>query len=167
MEHQLRLSILPSQCYSSSDYMLESSHGNATVRQPLQESSGNAQQGEPDRIMPSYARRARMKTRQSRSHFPMAPSILTPPIVPTQALGSTYGSPVFTRLQEGHEAYLRQQQNRRMINPICLYPGFQNYRRKQDEKVKKDQIWPRLFEDAFLDGKFRGQAGFTQQGGRR
>lgn len=144
--------------------MLDSSHGNATTRQPLQESSGNAQQGESDRIMSSYARRVRIKIRRSRSHFSMLPSILTPPIVPTQALGSTYGSPVFARPHEGHEEYLRQQQSRRMVNPICLYPEFVNYRDKQNGKVKKDQIWPRLFEDAFLDGKIRVDARVAQRG---
>ncbi|KAK1830001.1 regulatory protein abaA [Podospora conica] len=139
MEHQLRLPILPSQCYSSSsDYMLESSHGN---------------HGEQlGRIPPGYARR-------SRNHSPITPSILTPPIVPTQALGSTYRSPLFTRVQERHESHLhlRQQQSRgraASVNPIALYPGFSKYRERQNQKepdANKGQKWPELLEDAFLN----------------
>ena len=172
MEHQLQLPILPSQCHSSSNYVAESSDGHATVRQPLQESAGNAQHGEMqrdlDRLLSNQARRAQIDVRRSSNHSPITPSILTPPIVPTQALGSTYGPPVFTRLQEPHESHLQLQQRRRRradINPLCLYPGFQNDRRKQDEMDHKpDQKWPQVLEDAFLEGKRRGVARKMQQG---
>jgi len=85
----------------------------------------------------------------------MPPSILTPPIVPTQSLGSTYGSSAFTRSQDRHQSQLLERRKKVDVNPLWLYwQQFQNYRKKQDEKDDKSvQKWPQVLEDAFLDGK--------------
>jgi hypothetical protein len=58
-----------------------------------------------------------------------------------------------------------QRRDRHSINPIYLSPGFQAYRKKQDENLdKKGQKWPDILEDAFLDGEFPGRHNFDQHG---
>jgi len=84
----------------------------------------------------------------------MRPSILAPPIVPTQSLGPTYGPPVPGRLQDGHTSRQLERARKVNANPLWVYwQAFQTYRKKQDEKDDKtEQKWPLVLEDAFLDG---------------
>jgi len=148
MDFPLRAPVLASQCYSPTvDYHLESCYGSIAPRQPLGESTGNAQRGQLGALRRAYIRRPGPLSS-------MPPSILTPPIIPTQSLGPTYGPPVPSRLHDRHQS---QQQDRRKVdvNPLWLYwQQFQTYRKKQDEKDdKSDQKWPQVLEDAFLDGR--------------
>ncbi|KAK0657547.1 hypothetical protein B0T16DRAFT_452995 [Cercophora newfieldiana] len=141
MDLPLRVPVLASQCYSPTiEYPLESCHDSIGARQPLGESTGNAQR-----------QRARLRAAllgRPYIHRSMPPSILVPPIVPTQALGSTYGSSTLGKLQDRHQERRRSG----TVNPLFYCQPFQAYRKKQDEKDdKSDQKWPQLLEDAFLD----------------
>ncbi|KAK0734347.1 hypothetical protein B0T26DRAFT_66251 [Lasiosphaeria miniovina] len=116
-------------------------HGLQPSRQPLQESTGNVQHSHL-----SYAQQLELLSSG------ISPSIPTPPILPTQPLGSTYGPPVYTRLQQRHQLQLEGRKRRSSINPIWLSPEFQAYRKRQaDKDDKSDQKWPDVLEDAFLD----------------
>ncbi|KAK5663508.1 hypothetical protein OQA88_3938 [Cercophora sp. LCS_1] len=144
MQLPLRVPILPAQCYPPpADFMVENCH-NGGARQPLGESTGNAQLNGFGRLY---------------NHRPsplasMAPSMLTPPIVPTQSLSSGYGPSVYAKQYEHHQLQLHARRRRSDINPLWLYcQPFQTYRKKQDEKDDKTgQKWPQVLEDAFLDG---------------
>lgn len=147
MQLQLRVPILPGQCYPpSTDFTVDNYHGGSSgTRQPLQESTGNAQLsgfGRP------YSRRP-----TPLAH--MSPSIVTPVIVPTQSLGSSYVPQVYARQNGHHQLQLHARRRRPDINPLWLYcQPFQTYRKKQDEKDDKSgQKWPQVLEDAFLDGE--------------
>jgi transcriptional enhancer factor len=84
----------------------------------------------------------------------MPPSILAPPIVPTQSLGPTYGPQLPGGLQDRHASQQLERTRKTNANPLWLYwQAFQAYRKKQDEKDdKSEQKWPQVLEDAFLDG---------------
>lgn len=83
----------------------------------------------------------------------MPPSILAPPIVPTQSLVEAYDLSVLGRPLDRRQLQHHDGRGRVSINPLLNAPGFQNYRKKQDEKEdREDQIWPQVLEDAFLDG---------------
>ncbi len=154
MELPLRLHVLPSQCHPlQSQYgASEGRHGRVNSRQPLAESSGNAQHIQLGSLVrPSYSQHLDLLS-------PMTTSMVAPPIIPTQTLGSSYGPPpVYTRLQERHQIQLQQARRRQRtdVNPLWLYwQQFQTYRKKQDEKDdKSSQKWPQELEDGFLDGK--------------
>ncbi len=75
-------------------------------------------------------------------------SIPTPPVVPTQALGSSYAMSLQHQRSRQHMA---QRRRKRGINPICLSPQYQNYRNRQQNK--EDQKWPDSLEEPFLDGE--------------
>jgi len=137
----------PSQCRSRSsspDFTLEQRHGSSVQRQPLQESSGNAQQ--------QYGALVRSSPYHGLDYHLSA--IPSPPILPTQPLSSSYGPPpTHSRLQQRQQMHLQGRRRRHGINPIWLSPQFQTYRRKQaDRHDRPDQIWPDVLEDAFLDG---------------
>ncbi|KAK0631799.1 hypothetical protein B0T14DRAFT_468014 [Immersiella caudata] len=150
MDLPLRVPVLASQCYSpTEEYPLESCHGSIAPRQPLGESSGNAQR----------ARFHALLSQRGHPHRPgpplsIPPSILAPPIVPAQSLGPTYGPPVPGRLQDRHTLWHPERTRNGNANPLWVYwQAFQTYRRKQDEKDdKSEQKWPQVLEDAFLDG---------------
>lgn len=98
----------------------------------------------------------------------MTPPILTPPVVPTQSLGPTYGAPPpFPRTPDRHQLQLHARRRKVDINPLWLYwQQFQTYRKKQDEKDDKaGQKWPQVLEDAFLDGKLHATGSSGSQGG--
>ena len=141
-----------SRCYPL-EYGYEGRYSLPTARQPLQESTGNAQHGNLPASRPSYAQHLDVFNNIVR------PSIHTPPIIPTQSLPSVYSSSPspssYHRIQQCGQ--FQQQQNpcrRPGINPLCLSRQFQQYRTKQAQKEdKSDQTWPDVLEDAFLDGK--------------
>ncbi|KAK3695058.1 hypothetical protein B0T22DRAFT_438090 [Podospora appendiculata] len=149
MQLQKRLPVLSSQCYSPMpDYAVEDSHGLPTSRQPLRESTGNAQH--------QLERLARFQAHRLNLDPLLIPSssMPTPPIVPTQSLGSAYDAPSYSRLQQRHKIHVqrRRRWGSRGINPISLAPQFQAYRKKQaDKDDKSDQKWPDVLEEAFLD----------------
>ncbi|KAI1334376.1 hypothetical protein F5Y15DRAFT_291156 [Xylariaceae sp. FL0016] len=142
--------VLPSQRYStSSDYTFENHHDVVpTTRQPLGESTGNVQQH-------SLANPA-LCFHSQLSLSPPIHSIPTPPILPTQALTSSYGTSLRggrslqrnVSLQESPMGYPRGSKN-----PIYAYKNFADYRNKvmQKELEKEQPIWPLWLEDAFLD----------------
>ncbi len=130
----------------------EYSHGGRHARQPLGESTGNAQQ-------PAHSSRAARLCSQSLSILTtVPPSIPTPPVVPTQSFDLHYGRAAGNPRLRQYQVQAQMQgqgQGRRQrhgINPIYLSAGFQAYRRKQAEKDA--QIWPDILEDAFLDGEW-------------
>ncbi|KAI1772622.1 hypothetical protein F4818DRAFT_134028 [Hypoxylon cercidicola] len=139
--------VLPSQRYSpASDYAYETDHEVMPLtRRPLGESTGNVQ---PHNL-------AALALCNHSLSPPIRP-IPTPPIVPTQALPSSYG----TSLRGGHSLHrdvsLRESPMgypRGSKNPIYAYKHFADYRNKvmQKELEKEQPIWPLWLEDAFLD----------------
>ncbi|KAK3393771.1 hypothetical protein B0H63DRAFT_407062 [Podospora didyma] len=116
--------------------------GPSSSRQALSESTGNIQHSH---IPHHYDQLGLLTSR-------LPPSIPTPPILPTQSLGSVHGSQGFTRLQQRHQIQLHGRRRRNGINPIWLSQEFQAYRKRQTDKDdKSDQKWPDVLEDAFLD----------------
>ena len=137
------------------------------TREPLQESTGNAQHQYPhgQRPLPSLSSTASCSpalnnTLSSSSLGPLAPSqAAIPPILPTQTLGSSHhgGSAAAAvagtsalRLRRHHLSMQRQSRHS-LKNPIYLSNEFCQYRMKQKDKEK--QVWPDVLEDAFLDGE--------------
>lgn len=140
--------VLPSQRYSpntsTADYY-DRRQQVSGPRQPLRESSGNAQ--------PQHLGALTLCSQNLSALTSLPHSIPTPPIVPTQSLDSHYGPGSNLKLRR-HQLHLQRRQ-RHGINPIYLSPQFQAYRKKQAEKdYKTAQIWPDFLEDAFLDGEY-------------
>ncbi|KAF6820729.1 transcription factor [Colletotrichum sojae] len=135
--------VLPSQRYSPSPvYSYDSRRGTPTGRQPLRESTGNAQSGSHLGSLASSCRNSPLGL-----FSPGLTNIPTPPIVPSQA-GAAYRSS--SSLRRTDALHLRR--GRPDINPIYYAPEFRPYRDKQDQKDPNEkQIWPRVLEDAFLD----------------
>ncbi|KAK0748060.1 hypothetical protein B0T21DRAFT_379979 [Apiosordaria backusii] len=149
----MRLPVLPSQCYSPSpDYGLEGRHGTSASRQPLRESTGNAQHSH----MAWYSEQI-PQLAATNGLASMSPSIPTPPIVPTQSFGPDYGSAslVYGRPQQRHHLQGHRVTNirRRLFEENPLIPllpaAFQNYRKKQADKT--DQKWSDVLEWGFID----------------
>ncbi|KAH8883886.1 hypothetical protein GQ53DRAFT_811274 [Thozetella sp. PMI_491] len=167
MELPFRLPVLPSQCSSPSSsraptpqhsyHQVESTtarhgHGipNGVGRQPLQESTGNAQHNIFAALRSSYAPRldalSSLSSAVTSSMAAVSNTIPTPPVVPTQALGSSYA---MSLQHQRNRPQLAQRRRKRGINPICLSPQYQNYRNRQQNK--EDQKWPDSLEEPFLD----------------
>lgn len=150
--------------YEDATNSVRGQYGNA--REPLQESTGNAQHQFPhgQRPLPSLSSatscsQALSNTLSSSSLGPLAPIPASiPPILPTQSLGSTHhgGSAAAAagmsalRLRRHHLSMQRQSRHS-LKNPIYLSNEFCQYRMKQKDKEK--QVWPDVLEDAFLDGE--------------
>lgn len=141
MELPVRLPVLPPQCYSPSSDHFEGPNGISASRQPLQESTGNAQHPH----MAWYAQHL-----EAFSSVP--PSVPTPPILRTQSLGPEYGTPPDSRSQQRLGLHLHARPRLHATNPLMplLTQAFQNYRKKQADKP--DQKWPDVLEGPFLDG---------------
>ncbi|KUI58666.1 Regulatory protein abaA [Cytospora mali] len=138
-------------------------YGNA--REPLQESTGNAQHQYPhgQRPLPSLSSTtscspALSSTLSSSSLGPLAPiPAPIPPILPTQSLGSTHhgggsgaaGAGTSALRLRRHHLSMQRQSRHSLKNPIYLSNEFCQYRMKQKDKEK--QVWPDVLEDAFLD----------------
>ncbi|KAI1749654.1 hypothetical protein F4782DRAFT_297874 [Xylaria castorea] len=147
---QLPRPVLPSQRFiPASDFAYERQHeGVAPARQPLSESTGNIQAH-------SLTASAGLCYSQLSLSPPIHP-ILTPPILPTQALASSYG----TSLRGGRSLHrhvslqeLSMGNSRGRKNPIYHHKNFADYRNKvmQKELDKEQPVWPDWLEDAFLD----------------
>ncbi|KAI1384046.1 uncharacterized protein F4822DRAFT_59409 [Hypoxylon trugodes] len=139
--------ILSSQRYSpASDYAYETKHEVMPMtRQPLGESTGNVQ---PHNL-------ATLALCNHSLSPPLHP-IPTPPIVPTQALTSSYGTSLRGGRSLHRDVSLRDSPMgypRGSKNPIYAYKHFADYRNKvmQKELEKEQPIWPLWLEDAFLD----------------
>ncbi|KAI1104608.1 hypothetical protein F4804DRAFT_351861 [Jackrogersella minutella] len=139
--------VLPSQRYSpASDYAYETDHEVMPMtRQPLGESTGNIQ---PHNL-------AALALCNHSLSPPIHP-IPTPPIVPTQALTSSYGTSLRGGRSLHRDVSLRESPmgySRGSKNPIYAYKHFADYRNKvmQKELEKEQPIWPLWLEDAFLD----------------
>lgn len=150
---QLPRPVLPSQRYSpASDYTYETHHeGVPTTRMPLSESTGNVQ-------LHSLATPAGLCYSQLGLSPPIH-SIPTPPILPTQALTSSYGTSLRgERSLHRHVSLqdLPMGNPRGRRNPIYHHKNFTDYRNKvmQKELGKEQPVWPDWLEDAFLDGMF-------------
>ncbi|KAI0151611.1 hypothetical protein GGR57DRAFT_513930 [Xylariaceae sp. FL1272] len=152
---QLTRPLVPSQRYSPiSDYSYENNHheGVPSTRQPLRESTGNVQ---PHGLQPhSLASSALCYNQLSLS--PPIHTIPTPPILPTQALTSTYGTSLrgersLHRNVSLSELSMLNARGRK--NPIYHHKSFADYRNKvmQKELDKEQPVWPDWLEDAFLD----------------
>ncbi|KAJ9151744.1 Regulatory protein abaA [Pleurostoma richardsiae] len=144
---ELPRSVLPSQRFSPPpDYPYDQSHHDlSSSRQPLTESDGNGQQQHHhhQNVGPlTLCSQASSLTSAS----PSLRSIPTPPIVPTQSVGSPYNT-TGLRLRRQHSQL--QKRSKYGVNPIYLSPEFKQYRERQADK--SDQKWPDLLEDAFLD----------------
>ncbi|CAJ2499994.1 Uu.00g028470.m01.CDS01 [Anthostomella pinea] len=147
---QLPRPVLPSQRYSPAcDYAYDTHHELVpSTRTPLGESTGNVQPH-------SLATSAFCYT-SPLSLSPPIHTIPTPPILPTQALTSSYGTSLRVgrslhrnvSLQESPMGYSRGSKN-----PIYAYKHFADYRNKvmQKELEKENPTWPLWLEDAFLD----------------
>lgn len=166
---------------SSSSSNNNNNNNNKNIkRQPLQESTGNAQHHHPQ--LPSiplsshhhhypHGQYPLPSTNTTRS---CTPTILTPPILPTQTLGSNVhhipGSGAASssssaaaaaaaassslRLRRYQHELLRQQKRshrNRNLNPIYEKPQFQAYRDKH--KDRNANVWQDELEHPFLDGK--------------
>ncbi|KAI0895578.1 hypothetical protein F4806DRAFT_88036 [Annulohypoxylon nitens] len=139
--------VLPSQRYSpASDYAYETEHEVMPItRTPLGESTGNIQ-----------AHNLAALALCNHSLSPPIHSIPTPPIVPTQALTSSYGTSLRGGRSLHRDVSLRESPMgypRGSKNPIYAYKHFADYRNKvmQKELEKEQPIWPLWLEDAFLD----------------
>ncbi|KAI1761781.1 hypothetical protein GGR53DRAFT_469003 [Hypoxylon sp. FL1150] len=139
--------VLPSQRYSpASDYAYETDHEVMPLtRRPLGESTGNVQ---PHNL-------AALALCNHSLSPPIRP-IPTPPIVPTQALPSSYGTSLRGGRSLHRDVSLRESPMgypRGSKNPIYAYKHFADYRNKvmQKELEKEQPIWPLWLEDAFLD----------------
>ncbi|KAI0405803.1 hypothetical protein F4802DRAFT_135429 [Xylaria palmicola] len=148
---QLPLAVLPSQRYSpTSDYTYENHHeGGAMTRQPLSESTGNIQ---PHTLATSSG----LCYNSQLSLSPPLHSIPTPPILPTQALTSSYGTSLRGERSLHRNVSLQELQmgnSRGRKNPIYHHKNFADYRNKvmQKELDKEQPVWPDWLEDAFLD----------------
>lgn len=150
---QLPRPVLPSQRYSpASDYTYETHHeGVPTTRLPLSESTGNVQ-------LHSLAAPAGLCYSQLGLSPPIH-SIPTPPILPTQALTSSYGTSLrgersLHRHVSLQDLPMGNQRGRK--NPIYHHKNFADYRNKvmQKELDKEQPVWPDWLEDAFLDGMY-------------
>jgi transcriptional enhancer factor len=150
---QLPRSVLPSQRYHPvSDYTYESHHEGVPLgRLPLSESNGNVQTH-------SLAAPSTLCYSQL-SLSPPIHSIPTPPILPTQALTSSYGTSLrgersLHRHVSLQELPIRNARVRK--NPIYHHKSFADYRNKvmQKELDKEQPVWPDWLEDAFLDGTY-------------
>ncbi|KAJ3956513.1 hypothetical protein N0V92_006952 [Colletotrichum tropicale] len=137
--------VLPSQRYSPSPvYSYDSRRCTPTGRQPLRESTGNAQTGSHLGSLASSCRNSPLGL-----FSPGLTNIPTPPVVPSQA-GASYRSSGSLRRPDA--LHLAARRGRHDINPIYYAPEFRPYRDKQDQKDPNEkQIWPRVLEDAFLD----------------
>ncbi|KAK6949165.1 hypothetical protein Daesc_009239 [Daldinia eschscholtzii] len=142
--------VLPSQRYSpTSDYAYETDHELMPMtRQPLGESTGNVQ-----------SHNLATLALCNHSLSPPLHSIPTPPIVPTQALASAYGTSLRGGRSLHRDVSLRESPMgypRGSKNPIYAYKHFADYRNKvmQKELEKEQPIWPLWLEDAFLDVHF-------------
>ncbi|KAI0107733.1 hypothetical protein GGR51DRAFT_140130 [Nemania sp. FL0031] len=147
---QLPRPVLPSQRYSpASDYAYENHHeGVPTNRLPLSESTGNVQ--------PHTLAGASAMCYNQLSVSPPIHSIPTPPILPTQALTSSYGTSLrgdrsFHRHVSLQDLPMGNSRGRK--NPIYHHKNFADYRNKvmQKELDKEQPVWPDWLEDAFLD----------------
>ncbi|KAI1082036.1 hypothetical protein F5B20DRAFT_588148 [Whalleya microplaca] len=139
--------VLPSQRFSpTSDYTYETDDEILPMtRQPLGESTGNVQ---------AHSLAALALCNHSLS--PPIHPIPTPPIVPTQALTSSYGTSLRSGRSLQRDVSLRESPMgypRGNKNPIYAYKHFAEYRNKvmQKELEKEQPIWPLWLEDAFLD----------------
>ncbi|KAI0178557.1 hypothetical protein GGR52DRAFT_578838 [Hypoxylon sp. FL1284] len=139
--------VLPSQRYSpASEYAFEGDHEVMPLtRRPLGESTGNVQ---PHNL-------AALALCNHSLSPPIRP-IPTPPIVPTQALPSSYGTSLRGGRSLHRDVSLRESPMgypRGSKNPIYAYKHFADYRNKvmQKELEKEQPIWPLWLEDAFLD----------------
>lgn len=132
------------------------------VREPLQESTGNAQHQYPhgQRPLPSLSSTVSCSpglsnTLSSSSLGPLAPiPAPIPPILPTQSLhgGSAAAAAGSSALiLRRHHLSVQRQSRHSLKNPIYLSNEFCQYRMKQKDKEK--QVWPDVLEDAFLDGE--------------
>jgi transcriptional enhancer factor len=144
--------VVPSQRYSPDDeYNYDTQHEVIpTTRQPLGESTGNVQAH-------NLATLALCQQNQI-SLSPPVHTIPTPPILPTQALPSTFGTSFRNCRSLHRDVSLRESPMgypRGSKNPIYAYKHFADYRSKvmQKELEKEQPIWPLWLEDAFLDGK--------------
>ncbi|KAI0009418.1 hypothetical protein F4779DRAFT_370608 [Xylariaceae sp. FL0662B] len=139
--------VLPSQRFSpTSDYTYETDDEILPMpRQPLGESTGNVQ---------AHSLAALALCNQGLS--PPIHPIPTPPIIPTQALTSSYGTSLRGGRSLQRDVSLRESSMgypRGNKNPIYAYKHFAEYRNKvmQKELEKEQPIWPLWLEDAFLD----------------
>ncbi|KAI0976655.1 hypothetical protein F4678DRAFT_480156 [Xylaria arbuscula] len=147
---QLPRPVLPSQRYSpTSDYAYDGHHEVVpTTRQPLGESTGNVQAH-------SFATASALCYSQL-SLSPPIHSIPTPPILPTQALTSSYGTSLRGERSLHRNVSLQELpmgNPRGRKNPIYHHKNFADYRNKvmQKELDKEQPVWPDWLEDAFLD----------------
>ncbi|KAI3340697.1 hypothetical protein F4824DRAFT_487112 [Ustulina deusta] len=147
---QLPRPVLPSQRFSpTSDYAYDGHHeGVLTTRQPLSESTGNIQ---AHRLAASAA-----LCYNQLSLSPPIHSIPTPPILPTQALTSSYGTSLRGQRSLHRNVCLQELSMgnpRGRKNPIYHHKNFADYRNKvmQKELDKEQPVWPDWLEDAFLD----------------
>ncbi|GAP84320.2 putative transcription factor [Rosellinia necatrix] len=145
--------VVPSQRYSSaSDYAYENHHEAVRMtRQPLSESTGNVQ---AHSLAVATGTSALCYNQLSLS--PPIHSIPTPPILPTQALTSTYGTSLRGERSLHRNVSLQELSmgsSRIRKNPIYHHKNFADYRNKvmQKELDKEQPVWPDWLEDAFLD----------------
>jgi transcriptional enhancer factor len=150
---QLPLRGIPCQRYSpTEDYTYDHQHEviQNTTRRPLGESTGNSQ---PQ----SLAALALCHQNQLSLSSPLH-SIPTPPILPTQAITSTYATSFRNQRSLHRNVFLQESpmaHSRGGRNPIYSWKHFADYRAKvkQKELEKDGPKWPMSLEDLFLDGE--------------
>jgi transcriptional enhancer factor len=153
---QLPLRGLSTQRYSTNeDYTYDDHQDHEVIqtfnnRRPLGESSGNAK---PQQSFASLA----LCHHSQLSLSPPLQTIPTPPILPTQALASTYGTSLRNQRSFHRNVSLQgspMTHSREDRNPMYSWKHFADYRLKvtQKEQEKDGPKWPLYLEDAFLDG---------------
>ncbi|KAH8682188.1 hypothetical protein BX600DRAFT_505799 [Xylariales sp. PMI_506] len=140
---------MPSQRYSpDGDYTYDHHEVIQNSRRPLGESTGNAQPHSLGTLALCHQGQLTLS--------PPLHSIPTPPIVPTQAITSTYGTSLRNQHSFHRDVSLRDTpmaHSRGARNPIYSWKHFADYRAKvtQKESENEDPTWPLYLEDAFLD----------------
>lgn len=152
------LPVLASQCHSrGEDIGLDSRHGTSGSREPLKESTGNAQHH-------SNLTHPLVQRFDQQQHVYPIPPLSTPALYLGPALDFNFGDAQYARSllqqaqfqqhQQQHQQQLTQGGRKRLrMNPFWQSPEFQAYRKRQAERDDKgNQIWPECLEEAFLDG---------------
>jgi hypothetical protein len=149
MMHLSQLGLSSQRYTPDDDYTFEHHEVISNARRPLGESTGNAQSHSLGPL--GFCQQDHLSLSSLHS--------IQPPIVPTQAITSTFGTRLRNHLSIHRDVSLRESpmaRYRGSRNSIYTWKNFADYRAKvmQKEKDKENPTWPLYLEDAFLDGSY-------------
>jgi transcriptional enhancer factor len=123
--------------YPSHHISLDDLSGPSRTREVLSDTAGNVQ---------SYA----LEYHDSKGIQPLERPMYSIPTLPSQSARHTIGN----TLQLRRQSHRKRRQHKLSVNPIVNSPQYQAYRQRQTrDGNSKDQKWPELLEDAFLEGR--------------